>query len=48
MHLQTQGANRPKLTLAFAGKDQSRLPTERRSPTLSAHEVRRIVADLIG
>ena len=48
MHLQTAGASRPKLSLAFAGKKTAEAASERRSPTLSAHELRRIVADHIG
>ena len=48
MHFQTVGASRPKLTLAFAGKKAGEAPFERRSPTLSAHELRRIVAEHIG
>lgn len=41
------GGRRPKLSLAFAGTS-GRAPIERRSPTLSGRELRRIIAELIG
>ncbi|HEY0627091.1 MAG TPA: hypothetical protein VGD10_10200 [Allosphingosinicella sp.] len=47
MQVQTLGGSRPKLTLAYGAKTPGQAPAERRSPTLSARELRRIVADLI-
>ncbi len=47
MNIQTPRVARIKLSPAFAGIP-SRPAFERRSPTLSGRELRRIVADLIG
>ena len=44
---QTAGRGRQKLSLAF-GATASRDASERRSATLSAQELRRIVAEHIG
>jgi hypothetical protein len=52
MQVNTIGPVRPKLSLPFtpaaaAGQKPTRR-TERRSPTLSRHELRRLVAGIIG
>lgn len=47
MNIGTTRATRIKLSPVFAGAG-SRPAVERRSPTLSGRELRRIVADLIG
>ena len=47
MNIGTSRATRIKLSPAYAGAG-SRPAVERRSPTLSGGELRRIVADLIG
>jgi hypothetical protein len=48
MNIQTTGAQRPKLSLPFGRPNSSRQPSVRRSPLLSDHELRRIVAGMIG
>ena len=48
MNLQNIGDSRPKLSLAFAGKKADEAAFRQTSPTLSAHELRRIVAEHIG
>ena len=50
MNVQTIGARRPRLSLPFGGPTDkmSRTPSKRRSPTLSGHELRRIVSEMIG
>jgi hypothetical protein len=48
MHLQIMSATRPKLALNYAGAKAGNIHSQRRSPTLSAQELRRIVAERIG
>ncbi len=48
MNIQTSGAQRPKLSLPFGRPNSSRQPSGRRSPLLSDHELKRIVAGMIG
>lgn len=49
MNVQTTGASwRPRLSLHFGGRSKpGAATTERRSPTLSDHELRRIVAAMV-
>mgnify|MGYP006190974657 CR=1 FL=1 len=48
MQVQTFGASRPKLTLPFGRIPVSQAAIERRSPTLTGHELRRIVSEILG
>jgi len=41
-------ARRPKLSLAFAGQKLREDEPERPAPTLAPHELRRIVAGILG
>jgi len=47
MNVKTQGSLRPKLSLPFRGGNQSRQGFDRCSSTLSASELRRIVAGMV-
>jgi hypothetical protein len=48
MHVQTAGATmRPTLALDFGGRAERAATGERRSPTLSVQDLRRLVAAMI-
>ncbi|HEV2747263.1 MAG TPA: hypothetical protein VGW34_08195 [Allosphingosinicella sp.] len=48
MNVPTTGAARAKLSLPYGTRQPGGAACERRSPTLTDHELRRIVAGMIG